>query len=421
MSCRLLIPKNGWIYFLYFLGASGLLIGMLYYYYVPPELGGSVTEDSLAFLDLTRSTSLFQWFISILWLGMAVISSLLVFFSGSRRGGGLKSVFWMSIGAAAFLMSADAICGFIPVLWAIVKEQITEISGDEATVSMTLWILGIISLVFVLTESCFLWRYIRSFPILTRLTLKALFFAACLTLGFSVVFHYAIPSGGQTAPRRSMTARKSPPPPAPMKKSDAPLKNDGEKSGEAPNDETPSGEEDDAFRYVAFEKESDDGLSKGSAEKSPEESADEPPEDLAENSTEGGAEISAAAALGNEAEDESETISAKEAPASGRIEIWEDLFGWDKTLEENLGFKTTFEEMFGRDGVYEAELLNELKLDTLKTRELFRRGIYGFFLVFFSTGLGVLARAERIVFDKQLIRGHYQLLNHSELDPISDL
>lgn len=411
MSCRLLIPKNGWIYFLYFLGASGLLIGMLYFYYVPPELGGSVTEESLAFLDLTRSTSLFQWFVSILWLGMAVISSLLVFFSGSRRGGGLKSVFWMSVGAAAFLMSADAICGFIPILWAIVKEQIIDISGDEATVSMTLWILGIIALVFVMTESCFLWRYIRSFSLLTRLTLKGLFFTACLTLGFSVLFHYAIPSGGQSAPRRSMTARKHPTPPAPAKKSDAPSKNDDERNGETPNDETPSKEEDDAFRYVAFEKESGENRSEDSAEGTPEDSA------------EGNAEISAAAALENEAENEneSENISAKEAPVSGTLEIWEDLFGWDKTLEEKLGFQTSFEEMFGRDDVYEAELLNELKLDTQKTRELFRRGIYGFFLVFFSTGLGVLARAERVGFEKQLIRGHYQLLNHSELDPINDL
>ena len=348
MSCRMLIPRSGVVYFLYFLVIAGLLAAVLRLYYLPPVIEGDVSAESMAFLDIAASGSLFQWFVSIVWLLTAGISFLLVGFSGSLRGGGLKSIFWFCTGLVALTMSADAVCSFLPFFGQIAEQKINEYSGDETSFSMTIWILGVIGFVFVLSEVCFLWRYIRSMYGF-RLILKFFFTFAAAALLFSILFHYFIPSASPADTNGQRVVSERIQNSKPDEKSAAPKKSN-EPNGDKKDDErTANGD----FRYVAYE-----------------------------------------------TPDETEWI-----------ERWEDLFGWENSAEENLGLHISIEDIFGIEEPIENIIFGkEMKLDLLRTRELLRAGAYGIFLVFFSTGLALLARAERMIFDKNIQFGRMQYL-----------
>lgn len=392
MSCRNLIPKNGGGYLLYFLAAAGMLAGMLYYYCVPPSVEGA---GQLAFLDLTARDSLFRWFVSIVWLLIAGMSFVLMFFSCALRGGGLKSIFWCSVGSVAFVLSVDTVCSFLPFLKKLLDQKVMEYSGDEASSSMTFWILGIISFLFVLSEVCFLWRYIRSMYG-HRLTLKFFFSCSAILLVAAVVFHCAIPAAdsgaaavsADTAHGTSQRAERLAPVP---NKTEKPAADRGERTSdadEAPNNPSPSPreeseetEEADDFRYVAYET-----------------PAESPSADHAPNG-----------------------VQATESERS-RVNRWEDIFGWEKTAEEYLGMKVELEEVIGLDASVEELLFGaDADLDLVRTREALRQGAYGFFLLFFSMGLALLARAERLGIDKQIKLGRYNFINHPERILADDL
>lgn len=376
MSWRNLIPKSGGGYLLYFMAAAGLLSAMLYFYCVPPALDGA-PEEGLTFLDLTAPGSLFRWFVSIIWLLIAGMSFILTFFSCSIRGGGLKSIFWCSVGTVAFAMSVDTVCSFLPFFKSLLDQKVMEYSGDEASSSVTFWILGIIAFLFVLSEVCFLWRYIRSM-FGHRLVLKFFFLSSAVLLIAAVVFHCVIPSPESPTASLSGTSQRAERL-APAKKSEtAALRPTDIKRPDAPpsRPEEEKEEEDasDDYRYVAFEKpvlpETDSAVEKPSG------AAD------AEN---------------------------------GLVTRWEDIFGWEKTAEEYLGMKVNLEEVVGLDVNIEQLVFGDgAKLDLVRTREALRQGAYGFFLLFFSTGLALLARAERIGFDRQIKLGRYSFINHPE-------
>lgn len=402
MSCRNLIPKNGGGYLLYFLAAAGMLAGMLYYYCVPPAIDGA---GQLAFLDLTARDSLFRWFVSIVWLMIAGMSFVLMFFSCALRGGGLKSVFWCSVGSVAFVLSVDTVCSFLPFLKKLLDQKVMEYSGDEASSSMTFWILGIISFLFVLSEVCFLWRYIRSMYG-HRLTLKFFFSCSALLLIAAVVFHCAIPAAdsdtnaamAHPAQGTSQRAERLAPAPKKPEKPAAERNNRGGAPGTVPNgnspDETDEADEaEDDFRYVAYETPAESNSAAATAPQT--------------------GSLSAGSLSAGSKTTESERM---------RVKRWEDIFGWEKTAEEYLGMKVDIEEVLGLDASVEELLFgSDATLDLVRTREALRQGTYGFFLLFFSMGLGLLARAERLGIDKQIKMGRYNFINHPERMLADDL
>jgi len=389
MSFQLLIPKSAGAFFLYFISFIGVFGGMLYLYLLGPELFGEGCWFGVLF-DLTSPKCLFRWCTSMLWLMMGAGSLRMLYFAVFQRQELTKSLFWLSIAVISFFLSMNTICSYTPYVCRLIEQIVRQYAGKDGAGTLTVWIIRIVCLAFFLTEANFLCRYVKLMKNY-RFLLSLFFVPAVLFLVLSLVAYCWIPSGSvvvltagavseskeekqtarlaeQNSEEKAEDKENTPESKSESKadaKSNSKSEAKSESKSESPSDgeEPQSGAEED-FHYVAF--------TKTEKEK----------------------------AAGNSSADETQSEESPASPAV--ITRLEDLFGLEE-IEKILNLETSWEKTIGLSQPIE-DILFGGKIEwemVIRTCELIRNGLYSLFILFFSMGLGLLGRAERVQFDEQ--------------------
>lgn len=481
MQGRFLVPKNILFYVFFFLVMLGGWTGTLWLYYRLSDISHLAGAETLPFLDLNQTGSFGQWFISLMWLLIAVHSFMMIFFviSRSRRelyeawireakgadgifipkyNGLIKVLFWLAVFGVSFVMSAETICRFSPFIYRRLHEVFLSLAqGEDSDASVFYLVLMIAALAFVFVTAGCLRQYINSVR-KSRWILYPFFFATSLALGLTILFQCLIPDPtGMTDEERIKAAMirlpelsgtegengsvaeddSSEDPPEENGRSASPRKKekkrgsgflgrklkDQEPDSSNSEEERKEAKEKENFLLVSYEKSVDpadrgeetsfddnDAFDEEDGAIDEEDGAiDE--ENKAESAEKNGHASARSASSCRNASDSTETASAmtaKNVDGPRSVEIadimsWEDILGWDETIEERLKLEKSLEEYWNLTEPSENYVLSKLPpLDLIQIRTLLRQGFYGLFLVFLSAGLGFLARAERLVFDKKL-------------------
>ena len=375
MQGRSLVPKSVFFYLFFFLTALGGWLGTLALYCNEDYLAHLVSKESLPFLDLNQTGSISQWFMSFLWLLISVHSFMVILLvmARSRReafdrlimevqgklvnpfpryNAAGRIFFWLVICVVSFLMSANTICQFFPVL----QESLTEMSrsgsgagGEKVSLLIVGGLIGGLIIGFLLVQT--FWRYILSVR-KSRFILYPSFFLTFVILVLAISCRCCIPEPDTVAAAAAETKTE-------IEKESQDLGLESEKEKEL------------SYQNVAYSKPADSKKEESEKEK---------------NEEDGKGDV------------EAEPLT------------WESIFGLDQTLETKLGMDKTMEESFNLDKASEAYLFDRLpELSVVQVRCILRRGFYGLFLVFFSTSLGLLARSERILLDKRAAQQALQL------------
>lgn len=377
MQGRCFIPKNIFVYFLFFLVSLGSWVGILALYCGLPRLSASVSEGALPFLDLNQAGSLGRWFLSLMWMTIAVHSLMMIIFVISRNrresynllvspGIGTanapnsprvaKGWFWSIVFAVSLVMSANSACQFIPCLYHCLA---SKYSGEETPFLSVVILIGTLLAVFFVVKGVF--RYIGSVSA-TRWFLYPLFGVTSLVLGLAIFLGYSVPKAEIAYRPVSVTELPSN---TESGQTDAGMKSE-EKEAEEKLEEKPH------YQNVSYEK---------------------------ANFTESSGEKKIA-------EEKNEVT-------------WESIFGMRNTIESNLNLDKDLEEYLHLEKPSEYYLFDRLPaLNVAQTRTILRYGFYGIFLIFLSMSLGLLARAEVVAFDKVLAK---QLLKRFQSCQTTDI
>lgn len=357
MHGRYWVPKNICFYIGFFLIAlAGWAVPLLLYYY-NASIAAKLSQESIPFFDLNRPGNIGQWFISLLWLGIALFSLMMVFFVLSkawlhrsdaslprevngislnditRYNGLARAVFWLFFGFLSLMMSADTVCRCTPLVyqWLLEKSSSqTAGEGDRTFLTVTLLVAGVAAALFLFAA---IRGYIRSFCRDSRFFPKwgfrftAVPLLLCLTFAVTVPKTDSASDGVRSADQAAGPEGKS-----------VPARADG--TGETQNNGGESGESD--YR----------------------------------------------------------TISFRRGESAGRPEL-ESIFGINVSFEKRFHLSKPVEEYVHLGKPIEDYLFDRLpEMTLLQVQTFLRWGSYGLFIVCLAGSLGLLARGERADYDK---------------------
>ena len=372
MFSRFFIPKNKFCYCFMFLAALGVLLVLFGLYYQQPQIEELVGQE-LRPLDLGSEGSLFAWFLSMLWMVVSGVGFAAMLMTLSQRA--LKSCFWFVVALTGLVMSCVTACGLSPLVSSVAQKGLVLVSGEalseELSVFVFYGILGAGGVAFAL----YAFRYVSFFSSLNRKVLWLLFVCSFSLVTVSIAFHWIIPTEGGN--ESSLAAAVD---------------------GQAADGQTargrlvPKSEPDQSF---------DIGGSVG-ASGNPSGTLSKPTVVGKPNGTDRstGNQTDPADQRSGKDGEKSDFVSCAYSSDSNYnagerpcVKSWSDLFGIDLSP-----YRKFDESGSGGAGTAEPEecFLSALNLDLVRTREICRRGTYALFVVFLSTALLVLARAERL-------------------------
>lgn len=356
-----------------FLAAVGVLLVLFGLYYEQSQLE-ELLGQGLRPVDLGSEGSLFAWFLSILWLAVSGIGFAAMLMTLSQRA--LKACFWFAVALTGFAMSCVTACGLSALISRMAQKGLVLVSGGAISEDISAFvfygILGAGGLAFAL----YAFRYVSFFSSVNRKVLWLLFVCSFSLAAVSIAFHWIIPTEGGT--ESSLAA--------------------------AVDDQTADGSA--AYRQGRLVPKSEPGQpvdssgSSGTAA-SPAGTLSKPTVISKPNGTDRGTGQSDAAGQkkGKDGE-KSDFVSCAYSSDSDRnaeerpcVKSWSDLFGVDLSPFKKI-------DQSDNSDAEPAEpqecFLSTLNLDLIRTREICRRGTYALFVVFLSTALLALARAERL-------------------------
>ncbi|MDO5581187.1 MAG: hypothetical protein Q4G69_08625 [Planctomycetia bacterium] len=392
---RLLIPKNI-LFYLLFLGIALMyIIAVLWGYYHLAEIEKYFDGTSLPFLDLHQSGNVLDWFYSLLWIYIAILSIIILGSSLEHKDKFLQVLFWINVPLVALILSADTICSFSTFIL-----QIIELGQkNSASQTASLYVLRLIFFLFILSEFLLLFNYIRTMSN-SRLILTGSVMICFFTLVFVLLF-------GSAVPREALIRRNNEPVLQKFlasEKSSSDYKELDSENPPAQKTEKPesSGKTDNMDNSGVPE---DSPYDSDSEEKTPPSDEEKSDEDSifrnAADENEGGEGESS----GPE-EEKSDSAAGKESPekADPHVYKWEDIFGWEKSFEDNWKAKGTLEEFFNMSGSIESHLWGNKTPDIPRIRESIHYGGTGIFLLLLSLTIQLIARAGRVAVEKKLLR-----------------
>ncbi|MDO5555045.1 MAG: hypothetical protein Q4G68_14925 [Planctomycetia bacterium] len=424
---KILIPDSIVIYLLGFLLACGILTGSLVMYYHLPALAARFGEENVSALNLESSQNFLHWFFSVLWIIIAM-DSLLILCQAKEMALGLKScLFWGNIGILAIVMSVDSFCSFHPVLCALFNSCLDKTGTSSAAVSAIYIVIRLLVASFLFIQISYLLGYLRA-QRTNRWFLSAGLATCVFVFVLSCFCSWQIPQPGQ---------RESTDLPESVEVTGGLIAQDGAKQGQPLQETLGVSQAEDAriaapasdtgpFRNVSVEQaleESDsvDSATGGKTSSQPERSptgyfADKEP---VEESHEGVLFDPNLATV--------DSVDVSDEPASpsnesgsllaqnAKLEQWEDLFGWEESLEDILGLSNSVEDCLGWEKSVEENVIgNGVVLDLARLRVIVRYGVYGLFLILFCTLVRLIVRAGKRRHDRQIRSRVDDILTFSE-------
>ncbi|MBR2585322.1 MAG: hypothetical protein IKE64_07815 [Thermoguttaceae bacterium] len=358
---------------LLFFAAVGVLLVLFGLYYQQPQIEELVGQD-LRPVDLGSEGSLFTWFLSILWLVVSGIGFVSALMTLSQRA--LKSCFWSVVALTGLVMSCVTACGLSPLISRMAQKGIVLVSGgalsEESSVFVFYGVLGAVGVIFAL----YAFRYVSFFSSITRKVLWLFFVCSFSLATVSIAFHWIIPTeeGTESSLAAAVDDRAADGSAAYGQGRLVPKSESGSSVDIGRSSGAAGGSSGTLSKPTVIGK--PNGTDRGT-------NPTDPTGQKKGKDSEKGDFVSCAYSS-------DPNRQAEERPC---VRSWSDLFGIDlspfrKADESGSGDAETAEpkECF----------LSALNLDLVRTRELCRRGTYALFVVFFSTALLVLARAERI-------------------------
>ncbi|MBQ3388303.1 MAG: hypothetical protein IJG60_03730 [Thermoguttaceae bacterium] len=357
MHGRYWVPKNICFYIGFFVFALAGWAGPLLLYYYNPAIAAKFSRESIPFFDLNRPGNIGQWFISLLWLGIALFSLMMVFFVLSKAwlhysdaslprevngislneithyNGLARAAFWVFFCLLSVVMSADTVCRCTPLAyqWLLEKSSSQTADGGDRT------FLTIVLLVAGGTAALFLFAairgYIRSFCRESRFCPKWGFRFTVVPLLLCLTFAVTVPKTESAADGAGSAVKAA---------------DSGEKSAPARSESGAAAKSDD----------------------------------------------------GNAAESDYRTISyRREDSPAGRPEL-ESIFGINVSFEKRFHLSKPVEEYVHLGKPIEDYLFGRLpELSLVQVQTFLRWGSYGLFIICLAGSLGLLARGERADYD----------------------
>ena len=358
MHGRFWVPKNICFYAFLFLVASAAWTGILLLYYHHTELAGRAGEEAVPFFDFNRTGNVGEWFLTLMWLGISLFSSMMVALVWSRwklhlavvsvpkeingatvgefgkYHGMTRLLFWGFLGLASLVMSADTVCRFVPFLYGRAVDAVRESAGENGDASLLTISLAAIGLFLLWVVFSAVRDYIRGYS-LTKLCIRGAFGLTVLLLLPSIFFALTVPG---TAPDIRAVPRDSANPPE--RRTEDGVEPDGYT---APRSN---------YRKISYEK-----------------------------------------------------GAFADADLSSENFTLESVFGMNVSFEEKLSLDRPREESLHMKESLVVFLLERLpKLNLAQARTFLRRGFYGYFLALLAGSLGLLARTERKEYDDLIAR-----------------
>ena len=358
MHGRFWVPKNICFYASVFLIASAAWTWILRLYYLHSNNPVQAGEEAFPFFDFNQTGNVGEWFLTLMWLGISLFSSMMVALVWSRwklhlavvsvpkeingatveEFGGYHGItrllFWGILGLFSLVMSADTVCRFIPFLYGRAVDAVRESAGEDGDASLLTISLVVIGFILLLVIFSAVRNYIRGYS-LTKLCIRGAFGLTVILLLPSIFFALTVP---ESAPDTRAVPRDSANPP------ERRTEDGGEPDGYA----APRSN----YRKISYEK-----------------------------------------------------GAFADADLSSENFTLESVFGMNVSFEEKLSLDRSLEESLHMKESLEEYLFERLpKLNLTQARTLLRRGFYGYFLALLAGSLGLLARIERKEYDDLIAR-----------------
>lgn len=378
---RLLIPKNFLFYLLFLAIALIYIIAALWGYYHLQEIEHFFNGVPLPFLDLHQSGNVLDWFYSILWIHIAILSIIILSSTIEHRESFIQILFWINVPLIALILSADTICSFSSFILHLIELE----QRNSATKIASLIILRFVFFFFVLLEFWLLFQYIRTRNN-SRLLLTLSAMICFLTLFLVFLF-------GSAVPREEIIRRNHEPILQKILMDDNQSPEEKEKiSPKSKMDKTDKKRSSDKDRPFPDSQE-DDPLKN---EEDPED------ENIFRNASEEHknefSELVEDPIVGSEKE------KKNEKDPDHREYKWEDVFGWEKSFEDYWKLEGKLEEYLGMSGSIESHLWGNKTPDISRIRESIHYGGTGFFLLILSLTIQLIVRAGRVATEKKILR-----------------
>ncbi|MDD3586657.1 MAG: hypothetical protein PHQ75_05700 [Thermoguttaceae bacterium] len=432
-SSRLFIPESIVFYFLAFLVSVAILTAGLIGYYQLPALEAMFGPGTFSALDLGRPINILTWLFSVLWIVMVLQAFMIIALTHENRLGLFQQLFWINVAVICLVMSANSICSFSPMLKNAFEGSLdkTGVSESARLIVYRFMYVGVAFFLFI--ELSLLLSYIRK-QCKSRMLLHSSFMFCLLVLGITFFCCWQIPNEaaspesvlpsapGTSEPdhtdRKPSRARGLIASHSEKNRVKTLKTEEGKPRVVAQNDASGS------FRYASQE---DDHISNKTDvsdkmvvrtsqfttvadESMVSETSDESTRNIADDHTTDDRDTDETAVtavvrpeknadMSDEKTSSANSDSAKEPQTMKR---WEDLFGWQNSLEEQWGFKGQFEEMLGLSGSIEALVLGaDVSLDLVRIRRIIRYGLFGFSLITLCIAFGLVARGGKLEINRR--------------------
>ena len=423
-SSRLFIPESIVFYFLVFLVSVAILAAGLIGSYQLPVLEEMCGPGSFSALDLGRPINILTWLFSVLWIVMVIQAFMIITLTHENKLGLFQQLFWINVAVICLVMSANSICSFSPMLKNAFESSLVK-AGVSETVRMLVHrflYLGVAFFLFI--ELSLLFSYIHK-QCQSRALLRSSFLFCLLVFGITFFCCWQIPNEAASPESVLPSAPGTSEPDHTDRKSSRArgliashseknrvktLKSDEAKPRVVAQDDVAG-----SFRYASREDHIDDNNTdsdetvvrtsqfKTVADESIEsEVSSEVTDDDRETDATTQAAVVKSGKSSDGPDDENSSNDSSDAKEPLLMKRWEDLFGWQKSLEEQLGLKGEFEEMLGFSGSIESIALGaDVSLDLVRVRRIVRYGMFGFSLITLCIAFGLVARGGKLEINRR--------------------
>lgn len=369
--------------------AFGLLLfwGILVFIYFFSEFFSSVfPEQFLNLFDLTKPGNLFQWFLAAIWLKIAIDARIIFLLSKGIESQFVKRFLWLFVALFAIILSMSSVCSLLSIFGNLIWDYFLSFSPDESAIQIMTHCFRFLLMINVAVCVCLFYKSLSCFNYQKK------FLYLILTISFLT---FGLASSVKNS-ASSLTQKKV------SSNLVADLKNETEDKSNLEISQK------DHLTFIPVLNVSN---SKEVNESSAEILDDSKQTDNITRNPQ--ADQLTESELSDESQSDKAavfvSIESQSDKKLGKDIRFEELLGWQLSLEENLNLSKQIEDYCGLQGSFESRIIpQEYYFDVLRCNVSLYYGFYGFAVIMFYFVIFMILRSVRM--SRKLLRNEF---NHN--------
>ncbi|MDO4587089.1 MAG: hypothetical protein Q4C95_07310 [Planctomycetia bacterium] len=381
--------------------AFGLLLflGILVFIYLFSEFFSSIfPEQFLNLFDLTKSGNLFQWFLAAIWLKIAIDARIIFLLSKGIEPQFVKRFLWLLVALFAVILSMSSVCSLISISGNLIWDYFLSFSPDKSVIQMMIRCFRFLLMISVAICVCLFYNSLSCFNYQKKF-LYLILTISFLTFGLASSVKNSASSSTQKEVSPNLVADLKPE--TENKPSLEISQKDHLTSIPVLNVSDSKEVKESTLEILDDSKKTDHSTQNPQTNKPAESELSGKPEQLA-NSFLNSQDFSAANQKETK-ESQSDNVSifvsieSQSDKKQGKDIRFEELLGWQLSLEENLNLSKQIEAYCGLQGSVESRIIpQEYYFDVLRCNVSLYYGFYGFAVILFYFVIFMILRSVRM-------------------------